>query len=131
MSNIVKVWNRNSFDHKELFKDDAVFIPAGKYIEMDYYDAVQFLGQFYPMKFGKDGIQDPKSYKWLEIDPEDKKKVFQSKGDKDEKDQVFVCHRCNKEFLTKNGLLKHIKTRHLDEMADKDARDELIDDEDV
>lgn len=130
--NEVKVWNHNEYTHKETFKEKVVVIEPHKFVVMDYYDAVQFLGQFFPMRHGKDGVQDPRSYKYLQIDPDDLKRFREQRESKsDDKDQVFVCHRCMKEFLTKNGLLKHIKTRHIDEMADKDARDELLDDEDV
>ncbi len=36
----VKVWNDNTFDHVDKFKGKEISIPAGTFIEMDYFDAV-------------------------------------------------------------------------------------------
>lgn len=132
-NNIVKVWNKNIHDHKEKFKGEVIFIPAGKYIEMDYDEAVHFRGQYTPIVRFKNGLQDPISYKMIEIDKNDEQRAISFKSGRmdEEKERIFVCERCAKEFLTKNGLLKHIKKFHLEEMADKDARDELLDDEEV
>jgi hypothetical protein len=130
----VKVWNRNSFDHKEKFKGSIIEIPAHKFIEMDYDEAVLFRGQFFNPQFGKDMVQKPESYKWIEIDPEDRAKVLKeraSDGGESDVEKIFPCHVCAKEFRTKNGLLKHIKDKHQDIMVDKDARDELLDNEDL
>ena len=132
VDNEVKVWNRNSYDYKEKFKGEEIFIKAGGYVKMDRWEANQFLGSYVPIIKGKDEQQDPRSYKYLEIDQEDLRRIrIQQEGGSEGSQKTFVCHACGKEFLTKNGLLKHIKTKHLDEMQDKDARDELIDDEDI
>jgi hypothetical protein len=130
----VRVWNRNQYDHEEKFKGSLVKIPANKCIEMDYDEAILFKGQFYNPAFGKDMVQKPESYKWIEIDPDDKAKVLKARstdGGSDETEKVFSCHVCSKDFRTKNGLLKHIKDKHQDLMVDKDAKDELLDNEDL
>jgi len=129
----VRVWNRNAYDHTETFKGSKVTIPAHKFIEMDYDEAVLFKGQFSNPQFGKDMVQRPESYKWIEIDKDDKAKVLKSRGSDsgDETEKVFTCHVCMKDFRTKNGLLKHIKDKHQDMMVDKEAKDELLDNEDL
>lgn len=72
----VKVWNRNKYPHKELYKGDQVVIPAGGFIEMDWEEAVQFKGQFTgmaPLKSEDDGAggmgePDPRFFKMIEVE---------------------------------------------------------------
>ncbi len=130
---IVKVWNKNSYPYSEKFKDQPITIEANSYVEMDYDEAVLFMGTFRtPVKM-KDGRQDPKSYKWLEIDKDDQKAVRDARASAagDAAEKTFVCHVCQKEFRTKNGLLKHTRDKHIGQLVDKDARDELLDNEDL
>ena len=49
----------------------------------------------------------------------------------DEKEKVYVCQACSKEFLTKTGLEKHIKQKHMSDMVDKEAMKEMHDREDL
>lgn len=130
---MVKVWNDNKYPYTENFRGNKVTIEAGGFVEMDYDQAVLFLGTFVPIVKGKNGLQDPRSYKMLRIDQEDRKNYVlnNSLGEKEDTEKVFVCHACSKEFRTKKGLEKHIKDKHLNEMADDDARDELYDREDI
>lgn len=133
MNNLVKVHNRNVYPLIETFKGQNIHIPANKYIEMDYDEAVQFKSQYHQPIFDKGGVQDPTSYKYLELDSDDVKRVYRQRGNvgTDEKKEKFVCHVCAKDFLTKKGLLAHIKGKHLEAMVDEDARDELIDSEEI
>ena len=133
---IVKVWNRNSYDFKQMFKDSEIFIPATKHIEMDYFEAVDFLGKYHPIVMRKDGTQDPRSYKKLEIDKSDLKRYIderdgQAKDEDDSAKSSWKCPVCTKDFKTQKGLLTHIKANHQDAMVDKEARDELSDREDI
>lgn len=129
----VKLYNDNDLDHKERYKGAQIIIKAHDYIEMDYDEARQFMGQYFPYIKTKGGTQDPKSYKMLRIDEEDAQRIRDIKASNagDEKEKVFVCQSCGNEFRTKKGLLKHIKSKHSSEMVDKEARDELLDDEDI
>ena len=134
MENAVRVWNRNTYPYSEKFRGKEYSIPAGKCIEMSYDEAVLFLGSFTPIVRKGDGTCDPRSFKKLEIDPEDKAAIRDQRLhliDKDEKETVFVCHACSKEFLTKKGLEKHIKDKHMTEMVDKEAYKEMHDREDI
>lgn len=132
---LVKVWNRNTFDFKQKFKDDDIFIPAGKSIEMDYFEANDFLGKFHSILIRKDGTQDPRTFKMLEIDKEDLKRYRDERdghaGKEDENKTSWKCPVCSKDFITQKGLLTHIKGKHQDAMVDKEARDELLDREDI
>jgi hypothetical protein len=44
-----RVWNRGTKIHREMFKGEKIEIPGGEFVEMDYYDAVAFKGQFVPV----------------------------------------------------------------------------------
>ena len=134
METTVKVWNRNTYDYSEEFRGKKITIPASDFIEMAYDEAVLFLGSFTPIVRKGDGTFDPRSFKKLEIDKDDKAAIRAERMhsmDADEKEKVFVCHACAKEFLTKTGLEKHIKSKHMSDMADKEAMKELHDREDI
>jgi hypothetical protein len=132
INNTVKVHNRNIYPLVERFKGSTIKIEANSFMEMDYDEAMIFMGQFHPMQFDKGGVQKPESYKWIEIDKEDEERVKLQRGGAKSAEKVkYVCQVCAQEFLTKNGLMKHVKSKHLDAMVDEDARDELIDDEEI
>lgn len=130
----VKVWNDNVHPYEERFQGEFIRIEPHKYVSMDYDKAVLFLGTFSGIMIKGDGLHDPKSFKKLRIDTDDRKEVIMSRShmnDKDDKEKVFVCHACTKEFLTKKGLERHVKEKHLSEMADNDAMKEMHDREDI
>jgi len=131
MINEVKVWNRGPHEYREEFKGEKIKIKPGGYVEMDYYEAEQFLGTFRPIFKDKSDRQDKRSYKCLEIDPDDKKRYLDHANNNTGVEKAFVCHMCSKEFLTKKGLLRHIKSKHAQDMVDEEARDELLDNEDI
>ena len=130
----VRVFNLNEYPYKEEFKGIDILIKPGGFYEMDYFEAKLFLSKIgTPPKKLANGLFDPRSYKMLKIDPEDEEKAkneIYSLQFSDSVEKVFVCQACSKEFRTKNGLLKHIKDKHQSQM-EKDARDELLDNEDL
>jgi hypothetical protein len=125
MDMMVKVWNRNKFDHKELWRDKQIHIPAGGHISMDYDEANRFMGQMFSPKFDKGGIQLPESYKWLEVDKDDRRRVEMSlRNETEEKaKRVFVCMACNKEFESKKALMAHSKEKHSDILVKEEGED--------
>lgn len=126
MDTNVKVYNRNSFDHVEKFKGGIVTIKANSFIEMDYEEANLFLGQMFPPKFDKNGLQKKESFKRLEIDQADKKKAeLHLRNEKDEKaKRIFVCMACGEEFKSKKELLKHCDENHESEAKKLEEEDE-------
>ena len=126
MDTMVKVHNRNKFDHKEMFQGREIFIPANGYLLMDYEEANRFLGQMVTPKFDKGGVQLATSYKWLEIDKKDKLKAEATlRNEQEEKaTKIFVCMACNKEFTSKSALLKHSKNEHSDLMVEDKEEEE-------
>jgi len=130
---MIKVYNNNDHDFQEKYKGQMIVIKAHEYFEMDYEEAVDFIGKAVPIIRMKNGLPDPRSLKRLKITEEDKAKGRAvATGDKtSDQEKVFVCMGCSKEFRTKNGLLKHIKDKHQSQMIDEEARDELLDNEDL
>lgn len=63
----VLVKNNNEFPFTQMFKGEKISIPAGKAIEMEREEAVEFHGAFYPPKIDYNGNIDPKSFKRLAI----------------------------------------------------------------
>ena len=127
---LVKVWNRNSFDHLEKFRNKTISIKAGSYAQMDYHDAIDFLGQFWPPRYNKGGQALPESFKFLEIDVDDRKEFLaEMDGEQKKKaDKCFVCGMCNKEFPTKVRLIKHVKANHQNNLADPEGVEDLAED---
>ena len=133
MNNLVKVHNLNVYPLDQVFKGQKIHIPPQKYVEMDYEEAVQFRGLYLPIAHDAGGVQKPESYKYIKIDEGDVERIHRQRGliGNDEKKDKFVCHMCSKDFITKKGLLTHIKSKHVDAMMDEEARDELLDDEGI
>lgn len=99
-----RVYNthRDGLVHREKFKDDFLEIKAGEYILMDYEDAVQFKGQYFPMKMDAMGQQDPKSFKMIKIEPDGPVAVSNVVT-------KYVCHLDGKEFPTRAALDAYMK----------------------
>jgi len=118
----VKLWNRNKLDHNEKWRDKDISIPAGGYIKMDYDEANRFMGQMFTPKFDKGGIQVPSSYKWLEMDTDDKRRAeLNLRNESEEKSsKVFVCMACSKEFSSKKSLINHSKEKHSDILLEEE-----------
>lgn len=130
----IKIWNDNIYPYEEKFKGQQIRIEAGKFIEMDYDEAILFKGTFAPIRRKGDGTFDPRSFKKIRLDDEDVAKIKSFRlhlMDQDDKEKVYVCNACGKEFLTKTGLEKHVKTKHLGDMVDKEAMKEMHDREDI
>lgn len=121
MDLLVKIYNRNSYDYSEKFKGQMVEIKSKGFVKMDYEDANRFLGQLPSFKRLKDGQQCPSSFKWLEIDPVDRKRVESIlRNEAEEKaKKVFVCMACGEEFDSKKELIKHSNMKHSDIMVEE------------
>lgn len=113
-----RVYNRHSqgLTHRERYKEQFIEIKAGDYALMDYEDAVQFKGQYFPMKKNPQGAPDPTSWKMLELvrhDPEVKQ------------EQEYICHFDGRKFPTQKDLDQHLTENY----SDKTFKDEALDEE--
>lgn len=115
----VKVWNDNPHtDWKETFKGDEINIKSGTFIEMEFFEAHEFKGQYSPIRLKPDETQDPKSFKMIRVEPltQEKKDTLEEDGQ-----EIFPCQLCKKVYTTEASLLKHSILLH----ADKFVTDEL------
>lgn len=117
----VKVWNDNTIKWEETFKDAKIIIPAKGSIEMEFYEAHEFKGQYFPPTMRGDGTQDPKTFKMIRIE------VPPQTEDEDEGMELFSCHSCRKVFTTEALLTKHSESEHshqmvVDPAAEKEAK---------
>jgi len=115
--------HQDKLTHVEKFKDVEYRIPFGEFVEMDYEDAVQFKGQYFPMKLNAMNVQDPSSYKMIKIEPVDAVSEAESVSAK----QVFVSHIDGKEFPTKQLLEAYLATHFSD--SELIVKDETLDKE--
>lgn len=106
----VKVWNDNPHtDWKESFKGEELFIKSGQCVEMEFYDAHEFKGQYSPIRLKPDETQDPKSFKMIRVE-----QLTQEKKDaiEDELAEAFPCQLCKKVYSTNAGLIAHSGKEH-------------------
>jgi hypothetical protein len=120
MQRIVKIWNRKTTDHVERYKDDIIRIPAGKYVEMDREDAIQFCGQYYPPKFDGNKVQKPESFKMLEIEGKyGPARPIQVQNN-------HKCMACGHVCLSARELSAHTEEHHADQFAKDDEAEAEI-----
>lgn len=119
---LVRIHNKNEYDYSEKFRGREIFIKAGGNIKMDYEEAHLFLGQMPEFRRRKDGTQDPRSFKKLVMDAEDRRRVeLILRNEAEEKTKkVFVCMACKKEFTSKKDLIKHSNEEHSDIIVESD-----------
>lgn len=120
----VKVYNDNEKvpKWKETFKGEEVVIEFGKPIEMDFFDAHEFKGQYFPMRLlGDDATQDPKTMKMIRVEAVD----LNALNKEVEKTMGFTCNACKKSYANVSLLTKHSEVEH----ADLVVIDEQIEDE--
>lgn len=115
-----RVWNMHpeGKTHKESFRGDMIEIPAGKYVLMDYEDAYQFKGQYFPMKFNGDGFQEPSSFKVLKLEPHDGSSVSVP--------TKFVCQMDGKVFESQAALDSYTRMNFADKTFKDDALEETL-----
>lgn len=117
---IVKVVNDNVHPYTEKFKGNVISIPPKGHVEMDHNEAAQFLGSNPGIaRTLGNGLQDPKTYKMLRIEPLGQKPAA------DAKTKEFVCMACNKDLVSKKALEEHIETEHVEAMVDEDAKEKV------
>lgn len=115
-----RVYNRHShgMTHKEKFKDDMIEIKPGEFVVMDYEDAVQFKGQFFPMKRKPSGAEDPAGFKMIEIVPHEHEEPVKDVA-------RYVCHVDGKEFNSQKELDLYVK----ENFEDRIFKDAVLDEE--
>lgn len=111
MSDKVKVWNDNKYPFRQKFKGELIEVPAGKYIEMPYTEAIEFKSAYYPPILNNAGIPQPESYKMIRVE---------GKPDDSSKPKEYICMHCKDRFFSQDELDSHIDKNHLDDLTDQD-----------
>lgn len=110
----VRVYNDNIYNHKEKFKGDIIEIGAKKFIEMDFYDAVELLGQYTPIFTDGGGTPLPQSFKKLRIVKPEEFKIEDAKS--------FKCVACGELCESEDLLDIHVNEKHLEQLVDEDEQ---------
>ncbi len=108
-----KVWNDNKYPFSQEFKGQKISIPAGEYVEMEFYEAKEFEGRYSPIKVDGGGQPKPESYKMIRVEAEGKAGPAQAGG--------FPCAACGKVYESQRVLDAHVDEQHLDAMADQEV----------
>jgi hypothetical protein len=111
---LVRVYNKNQFDHSEKFRGALVEIKAGEFVDMEREDAVLFKSAFKQPMYDKGGVQTMESYKMITIEPIPNQKP-EAKGPTE-----YPCMACDFVAQSKSGLKSHSRAKHQDIMIDED-----------
>lgn len=111
MEGQVRVYNDNIHPYTEHFKGEDLEIAPKCYIEKDFYDAVELLGTYSPIKTDGGGQQIATSFKKLRIVRPAEFKLEESKK--------ILCNSCGEKFNTADLLEDHVLASHLDQMIDE------------
>lgn len=115
----VKVWNDNTFDYKDTFKGNEIFIPAKACIEMEYFEAHEFRGAYKSIE--RDGDNQPlaRSFKMIRVEEPAKDAI-------DVKPELNSCAACKFKGTTPKALLEHILAEHAEQaVVDEEAEKEV------
>lgn len=96
-----KVWNDGPSDYTEKFNDVPIHVKKGGFVEMDYFDAVGFMGQYIkPIKHDNGEVVNHKQLR-LELIPDAASKPVEHR-----------CQACLGLFATSNELILHSESFH-------------------
>lgn len=117
----VKVWNRNTVDFTQDYKGDKVYIPAGKYIMMDYEDAIAFRGLYYPVVLDGADVPTVESRKAIFIDEDDQRhEILRRGGVPVANGKDLICHVCRFKAVSQYELDGHTSAEHKDRIDTND-----------
>jgi hypothetical protein len=103
----VKIWNDNVHTYNETFKGEKISIPPGKFIMMEYDEAIQFKGTFAPIKLDADGRPTPEGYKMIRVEEPGAKAAVKA--------APMGCHRCGYKASSAKDLSEHTDLEHADD----------------
>lgn len=122
---LVRVWNRNKFDHVETFKEKQIKIKAGEYILMDREEAIEFAGKYFRPKFDGNDVQLPQTYKMIEVEGK-----YGPAVELPVVEQKFKCIACGHVCLSERELAVHLEDKHAEQVAhDEEAEAAMKSDE--
>jgi len=118
---MTRITNLNDYPYEENFKGNKIYIAPKDSIEMESGEALLFKGTMGTPPRLKNGVPDPRFFKWLKFESSaDVKKANMNK---------FKCQACGKVCKSQKGLNEHLKTHEDLEkgtMADGSTGDEDV-----
>lgn len=114
----VMVYNDNIYPLTENFKGDRIHIEPNQFVEMDFYDAHEFKGQYKPIQVDGAGNKKPESFKKVRIVmPKD---FNIQKAMNISPDSSLKCNACGKVFKNVVELNKHVSDFHSSQKFDEE-----------
>lgn len=113
----IKVWNDNTYDYKETFRDRDIVIRAKGFIMMDRDEAEVFQGTYAGRLKTGDDQDDPRGFKMIRLELDPSAATAAPKG--------FVCHYDGKTFQTQSELDAHEKQYKDKVVVDEQAEQEI------
>jgi hypothetical protein len=110
METLVKVWNRNTHPFKQKFRGNMIEIPAGGFIEMDFYDAHSFKSKGSPIEKDGQGRFKPESFKKIEVE---------GRPNFSEQAVVYKCQADGSFHATEEAMIQHSKQYEARRVKDK------------
>jgi hypothetical protein len=109
----VKVWNDNTYDYEEKFREQDIKIPAKSFIEMEYDEALTFKGTFAGIKRDADNQPLPQFFKMIRLEPA-------SPDMGAAKPEPLLCNSCRYLAISAKDLETHLK-KHADDVVVDEA----------
>lgn len=108
---VVKVRNLNVHPFEQKYQGKLISIAPGEFVQMEWEDAVVFLGMFSPFKMDNKGQHDPKFYKMLKIekDPNKTEGAVAASG--------HSCPACKEQTSSWTELEAHMRLMHSDQVV--------------
>lgn len=120
---LFRVVNDNVHPFQQEYKGKMIKLSAkgnGKnFVDMEYDDAIAFMGAFSPIRLDFDGQPTPESYKMLSMVP-------LNDGAEQEKEERFICQSCRHEAGSQEELDAHIEANHMQDLADKEEAEKAF-----
>lgn len=116
---MVRVYNDNKHPYKEHFKGKDISIEPGKFVVMDYFEAIEFRGTYSPIKKDANDQPMPISFKMIRID-ETPVDAFEARVDEQK------CIACGYKSSSPKDLEEHTKAAHAHQhVTDPEAEAEI------
>ena len=118
---LVKVWNLNSIPHVEMFKGKQIRIEPQSCIDMEFYEAYEFRGQFKPMIADENGKPKlPESAKMI--------RVVDNGVIPEAIDQGNTCMVCKYKAVNEKDLMAHITANHTAQAVRDEEAEKFLED---
>ena len=118
ITNRVKVYNDNTLDLVDKFRDLEILIKPGEYIEMDRGDAILYRGQYKAPVYTADGLGKAEGFKMIRLEPIPDAVEAEVETD-------WNCQACGFNARSKWELEGHTSDLHVEQLSDPNIADKM------